>query len=234
MRNFLSIFAPTHRRTLLFAAGIVIIAVALLDWATKPYISLGFLYLFPLIIVGGFLSRTKIVGTALCCALLQELFSNLPENEALIRLVFSSAGFIGTGLLVSELVRNRRIVLRHVEELQSEAKLRQEAEQELQVLVESSPAAIITIDTTGTILLANQATRQLLAPDLETLRGQRIISYLPSLQIVIESQPSRSFRTTMQCKGTTQHWRGVPGRSVVLHLQYVVWSPSCGRGGGLV
>jgi two-component system sensor kinase FixL len=201
MKNLLSIFAPVHRTKLLIAAGLLVTIIATLDWATKPYISLGFLYLFPIIIVGGFLSRTQIVGTALACAVLQEVFSNLPENEALIRLIFSSAGFIGTGLLVSELVRNRRIVLQHVEELESEVKLRHDAEDQMQILVESSPAAIVTIDATGTILLANQAAQQLLAPDAPTLHGQKIVSYLPSLQTVVENQPSRLFRTTLQCKG---------------------------------
>jgi two-component system, LuxR family, sensor kinase FixL len=201
MNDLLSIFAPVNRTKLLVVAGLLVAAIAALDWATKPYISLGFLYLFPIILVGGFLSRTRIVCTALVCAVLQEIFSNLPKNEAFIRLIFSSAGFVGTGLLISELLRNRRIVFRHVEELQGEAKLRQDAEQELQILVESSPAAIITIDVTGTILLANQAAHQLLAPHEPTLRGQKIISYLPSLQTVVESQPSRSFRTALQCKG---------------------------------
>jgi two-component system sensor kinase FixL len=201
MKNLLSIFAPAHRTKLLIAAGVLVTAIAALDWATKPYISLGFLYLFPIIIVGGFLSRTQIVATALVCAFLQEFFSNLPQNEAFVRLIFSSAGFIGTGLLVSELVRNRRIVLQHVEELESEVKLRHDAEEQLQILVESSPAAIVTIDASGTILLANHAAQQLLAPDAPTLHGQKIISYLPSLQTAVESQLSRSFRTTLQCKG---------------------------------
>ena len=201
MKDPLSIFAPVNRTRLLVVAGLLIAAIAVLDWATKPYISLGFLYLFPIIIVGGSLSRKKIIGTALACAVLQEVFSNLPQNEALIRLIFSSAGFLGTGLLVAELVRNRRMALEHVEEVEAEAKLRQDAEQQMQMLVESSPAAILTIDGAGTILLANEAAHQLFAPDVPTLSGQEILSYLPSLQTVVESQPSRSFRTTLQCKG---------------------------------
>jgi len=55
-------------------------------------------------ILGGFLSRIQILGVALVCAVLQEAFSNLPENEAVVRLLFSSAGFVGTGLFVSELI----------------------------------------------------------------------------------------------------------------------------------
>lgn len=201
MADILSIYAPNNRARLLTVAAFFIAAIAILDWRTKPYLSLGFLYLFPIVIVGGFLTRTQIVVVALICAFLQEAFSNLPQNEALIRLIFSSAGFIGTGLLVAQLLHNRRIVLEHVTELENEMSLRHDAEEQLQILVESSPAAIVTIDATGTILLANQAARQLLAPDSSTLAGQKIAAYLPALQTAVESQPARSFRTNLQCKG---------------------------------
>jgi two-component system sensor kinase FixL len=201
MTDLAAIYSSANRTRLLIAAGILVSAIAALDWATKPYFSLGFLYLFPIIMVGGFLSRTQIVVAALACSVLQEAFSNLPENEALVRLILSSAGFIGTGLLVSELIRNRRIVLKHVEELEKEVRLRHDAEEQVQILVESSPAAIVTIDETGAILLANQAAQQLLAPSGEALRGKGINHYLPALQTAVESQPSRTFRTTLQCKG---------------------------------
>src|SRR5713226_6694896 len=201
MKGLLSIFAPANRTRLLTAAGLLIAAIAVADWLTRPYVSLGFLYLFPIIIAGGFLSRTQMIGVALVCAVLQEAFSNLPESEAIFRLLLTSAGFSGTGLFVSELLRNRRIVLEHVQKLESEVKLRRDAEDELQVLVESSPAAIVTIDTNGMILLANQAAQQLLAPGASSLKGQTINSYLPSLQTAVQTHPSRAFRTTLQCKG---------------------------------
>jgi len=201
MTDILSIYAPANRVKLLTVAGFLVAAIAILDWRTKPYLSLGFLYLFPIVIAGGFLSRTQIVVVALICAFLQEAFSNLPQNEAVIRLIFSSAGFIGIGLLVAQLVRNRRVVLQHVTELENEMNLRHDAEEQLHIFVESSPAAIVTIDATGTILLANQAAQQLLAPDSSSLRGGKIASYLPALQTAVESRPSRSFRTNLQCRG---------------------------------
>ena len=201
MTDILSIYAPANRVKLLTVAGFLVAAIAILDWRTKPYLSLGFLYLFPIVIAGGFLSRTQIVVVALICAFLQEAFSNLPQNEAVIRLIFSSAGFIGIGLLVAQLVRNRRVVLQHVTELENEMNLRHDAEEQLHIFVESSPAAIVTIDATGTILLANQAAQQLLAPDASSLRRRKIASYLPALQTAVESRPSRSFRTNLQCRG---------------------------------
>ena len=201
MWNLTSIYLEANRTKLLVIAGLSVTAIAVVDWLTKPYISLGFLYLFPIMIVGGYLSRKQIIGIALVCAYLQEAFSDLPGNEALVRLVFSSAGFIGTGLFISELLRNRRIVLKHIEELKDQVQLRQDAEEQLRMLVESSPAAIITIDSNGIILLANEAAQRLLAPETQPLRGQTIGSYLPSLQTAVQTHPSRVFRTTLQCRG---------------------------------
>jgi two-component system sensor kinase FixL len=201
MKHLLSIYAPANRAKLIVVAGLLISAIAVVDWATKPYISLGFLYLFPIMILGGFLPRTRILGVALVCAVLQEAFSNLPENEAVVRLLFSSAGFVGTGLFISELIRNRRIAMEHVEELEGQVKLREDAEEQLRSLVESSPAAIVTIDSGGNVLLANEAAQQLLAPEGRPLQGQEINSYLPALQTVLKTRPSRVFRTALQCTG---------------------------------
>jgi two-component system sensor kinase FixL len=201
MKDLLSVYAPANRMRMLVVASFLTAAIAAVDWWATHYISLGFLYLFPIIIVGGFLSRPQIVGVALVCAVLQEAFSNLPENEAVVRLVFSSVGFIGTGLFISEMVRNRRIVLKHVEELEDQVRLRRDLEEQLRALVESSPAAIVTIDSEGKIVLANEAANQLLAPGGPPLQGQAIRCYLPALQTVLKTQSSRAFRTTLQCTG---------------------------------
>jgi signal transduction histidine kinase len=201
MSDPLSIYRPANRSRLLALAALLIVTVALVDWSTAPFISLGFLYLFPIMLVGGFLPRLQIVGVALLCAALQEAFSNLPPHDAAVRLVMSCAGFAATGLFISELVRNRRMVSRHVEELEGQARLRRDAEEQLRVLIESSPAAIVTLDEHGDILLANEAAQELLAPAGPPLPGQPIGAYLPSLQAVVQAPPSRVFRTTFQCTG---------------------------------
>ncbi|HYY71974.1 MAG TPA: ATP-binding protein [Candidatus Bathyarchaeia archaeon] len=202
MRDPLAIFVPANRRKWLVTAGVFGAAIALLEWWTEPYISLGFLYLFPIMIAGGFLSRQEIVIVALLCAGLD--FSNLPKNEheRFVHLIFSSAGFMGTGLFISELGRNRRLALeRHADELADQVKRRQEAEERLDVLVESSSAAIVTIGSDGKILLYNEAAQRLMAPEAPPLRGQSISAYLPALQRAVETPSSTVFRTTMQCTG---------------------------------
>ena len=193
--------AIASRTTLLVLAALLVVALAVTDWLTKPYISIGFLYLFPIMIAGAFLSRGQTITVALVCAVLQEAFSNLPENEAIARLIFSSTGFVATGLLVAELVSNRRIALAHVVELEDQVRLRQDAEGELRILVESSPAAIVVVDSTGTILLANEAAEQVLAPGGAPVPGQSIHAYLPALQAAVQTHSSRFLRTAMQCRG---------------------------------
>jgi two-component system sensor kinase FixL len=199
--DILSIYTRADRRLLYLAATVLIAAIASTDWFTQPYISIGFLYLFPIMLISGVLTRWQIVCVAFACAILQEVFSNLPSSEAIVRLILSSAGFVGTGLFVFELTRNRRIAMQHLDELEGQIRLRQEAEEQLRVLVESSPAAILTVDSNGEILLANQAAQEILASGQGELKSQSIQKYLPALLIAARSRQSHPFRTTMQCCG---------------------------------
>jgi hypothetical protein len=113
--DVLSIYTRADRRLLILTATVLVAGIAFTDLFTKPYISIGFRYLFPIMLISGILPRWLIVCVALVSALLQEVFSNLPSSEVIVRLILSSAGFVGTGLFVFELVRNRRIVMRHLE-----------------------------------------------------------------------------------------------------------------------
>jgi PAS domain S-box-containing protein len=199
--NFSSIYSEANRRRFLGAAAILIVVIAVVDWQTKPFISIGFLYLFPILLVAGFLPRWQMTLVALVCAVLQELFSELPSNEAITRLLMASAGFVGTGLFVSEIIRNRQATLEHLKEPETQIGLRKEIEEQLQVLVESSPVAIVTIDSAGVVLLANEASQTLLAPGSATIVGQPIVEFLPALQAAVQTQRLRQFRTELRCRG---------------------------------
>jgi two-component system sensor kinase FixL len=195
------LYSRKNRTAFLIAAALLIVLIATIDWLTKPYISIGFLYLFPIMLIAGFLPRWQTTAVALLCALLQEVFSNLPSNEAITRLVMASFGFVGTGLFVSEIIRNRQIALEHIEEVETHSKLRQDAEEQLRILVESSPAAIVTIDASGQVLLANEAAQNLFAPGDISIAGQSIAEFLPALQSAVQTQGSREFRTELRCRG---------------------------------
>lgn len=200
MLDIFVIYSESNRRKNLLLAAALIVLVAIIDWRTKPYLSLGFLYLFPIMLVAGFLRRWQIVGLSLLCSGLQEIFSNLPTSAAIPRLAMVTVGYIGTGLFISELVAKRRLATKHVEDLEHQVRFRRDAEQQLEALIESSPAAIVTVDAGGRIERANQAAQQLLAPDAQPLPGQSISEFLPVLQTIVQTYQSRVFRTTMQCQ----------------------------------
>jgi len=63
-------------------------------------------------------------------------------DVSFIRLIFETLALAGCGLFVGEVLRNRRQSL--------------EAQERLRVLVETSPAAIVTVDERGFIELANR------------------------------------------------------------------------------
>src|SRR5215831_14037099 len=98
MPNILAVYAESNRRKNLLIAAILIVAIAMVDWRTLPYLSFGFLYLFPIMLVAGFLRRRQLVAVSLLCSALQELFSGLPITPAVIpRLAMVTAGYVGTG-----------------------------------------------------------------------------------------------------------------------------------------
>lgn len=204
MLDILAIYSESNRKRNLLVAAALIVAIAIVDWRTKPYLSLGFLYLFPIMLAAGFLKRWQIVGISLLCSGLQEVFSNLPTGAAIPRLAMVTVGYIGTGFFISELVSKRRLATKYVEDLENQVRFRRDAEQQLEALIESSPAAIVTVDSEGRIERGNQAAQQLLAPGGQPLRGQSISSFLPVLQTIVQTYRSRQFRTTLQCQGRRQ------------------------------
>src|ERR1700693_4284416 len=176
-----------NRTGVLLASAVLVVAIAAVDWWTKPYFSLGFLYLFPIMLAAGFLPRWAIVLLGLVCALLSERFSNLDPADAHIRLGFEALALCGCGLLTSEVLRNRR--------------LSQKAQERTRILVETSPAAILTVNEGGLIELANHAATELLAPPDGHLIGGPIAAFLPELHRALRPEEGPQFRASMQCRG---------------------------------
>ena len=179
------IWERRNRTAILLTSGVLVLAIALVDWWTKPYFSLGFLYLFPIMLAAGFLPRWAIVLLGIACAFLSERFSNLDPADAHIRLGFETLALCGCGLLTSEVLRNRRLSL--------------EAQERIRVLVETSPAAILTVNEGGLIELANQAAAELLLPRDGSLIGEPIAAFLPELHRALRPEEGPQFRASMQC-----------------------------------
>ncbi len=199
MWNLFQLYEPEHRRRSLWLATLLIVLVAVLDWRTKPFLSLGFLYIFPILILAGVLRRWQLGLVALGCAALQERFSNLPSQEAASRMLFTAVGLAGMGLFLAELVRNRKLTLEHMREVEAETRLRLDAEAHLHMVIETSPAAILMLDMEGGILQANQGACQLF--DEPVLAGRNVAEYLPTLASLAHRLARQAFRTSVQCRG---------------------------------
>jgi PAS domain-containing protein len=179
------VWEERNRTRVLLASGAIILALALVDWRTEPYVSLGFLYLFPIMLAAGFLPRWAIAFLGLACAVLSEVFSSL--DKSIIRLVFETLALAGCGLFVGELLRTRRLNL--------------EAQEKIRILVETSPAAVVTVNDQGFIELANRAAAELIAPHNGNLVGYPIAAFLPELHHALRREEGPQFRASMQCRG---------------------------------
>jgi PAS domain S-box-containing protein len=238
--NFLA-YAESHRLQVCLLAAAMVACVAWFDWLL-PDVSVGFLYLVPVLFSAAALNGAQIVALSLFLAYLRESFDPLQGGAstpfvmspsgwapgATGRLVVVSIGFVMTGFFVSELNQRRRLLAQHLRE-------REENEQRVRVLIETSPLAILTLDASGRIALANESARQLLAFDDEELQGQAVAPYLPILNRMLHSHHSGSnIRTSVECKGQRHNgdvflahvWLSTFRRSEGPGLAAVVWDAS--------
>ncbi len=179
------VWEERNRTPVLIASAGIILLVAVADWWTKPFVAFGVLYLFPIMLAARFLPRWVIALLGVACAVLSEVFSSLDRST--VRLGFETLALAGCGLFVSELLRNRRLTL--------------QGQERLKALVETSPAAIVTVDEHGIIELANHAAVDLMMPREGQLIGDPISAYLPELHHALRWEEAPQFRATMQCRG---------------------------------
>lgn len=193
-----------NKKIVIFRAAILILVVALIDWRTSNELPLGFLYLLPMLVVGRALDPWQIAIAAALCTFLTEVFDAFIWNlkNGITRDILYFFAFLCTGLFVCEINRSRRRAIENLHEIEIERDARRDAEEQLKALIESSPAAIITADSVGCILMANEAAYRMLALQPDTLHGKLIHHYFPSLVNVSRQEPTpRLFRTVMQSRG---------------------------------
>jgi two-component system sensor kinase FixL len=195
------------RTTLLLCSAILIAVIALVDWHFEDNISFGFLYLFPMLMVGGWLTRWQIAGVAALCTGLTEAFDPFPwaMPVGISRVILTFAAFFGAGYYGFGAARGRRLANLHLVEIQREVELRRKTEEQLEFLISSSPATIFTLDSNGKVLLANDAAHRLLGIEKGKLQGQPIAQFFPALASVPPSMDDAPvFRTEMECRGRRQ------------------------------
>lgn len=246
-------YAESHRPTVWVITGIMIALIAWGDWLL-PNVSIGFLYLFPVLFSAAALSGAQITALAVLCGYLREAFDPLQMAVAppgtFLPVVFNplhwvpgasgrlfvvTMGFAMTGFFVSELNQRRRLLEEHLKEREQQILLRQEAELQVRILIETSPLAILTLGGDGRVVLANESARELLDFGEEPLQGCQVELYLPTLYRMLGPHRSGSnIRTSVECRGqrrngdvflahvwlSTYHTSNGPG------LAAVVWDAS--------
>lgn len=203
-KEAVSAFLGARKSTILAVTAIAIALIATLDWHVGNTFSLGLLYILPMVLGALVLRPGEIALIALLCAFLRACF-DVPSThlELVLRFIFASLSYFISALLVTALVRNRQLVVENLRRVQMEQALRREAEEQLRVLAESSPAAIVTTDQRGVILAANKAAAGLFSvSEGESLHGRVITNYLPLLEGALRMDAAADgFRTAAQCYG---------------------------------
>lgn len=157
-----------------------------LEWYFDFDFSLGILYIFPVMIAATILTRSQIIVAAIFCAYTRGLFTaDETQLEHILRFCMAVIAYTGCGLLIYQIADSRRVVLKHYSRLRYEQQMRRRAQELLRLLAESSPAAILTVDSDGTILAANRAAENIFQP-AGPLSGQPVGRYMPVFQDALQ------------------------------------------------
>ncbi|MBI1358133.1 MAG: PAS domain S-box protein [Acidobacteria bacterium] len=195
-------FSDERRLPVVVVAASLVSLIAFADYEVKPNVSLGYLYMLPVLVSAGALRRWQLVLLAAVCAVLRERLGPFDDDDFFwTREVLVFVAFACSGLLTKELIERRRRSDEYSARLEAEIKLRRDAEEQLRILVESNPAAIFTVDSKLNILLANGAAGRLLGCPVDELAKRNLAEFLPDLRRVPLDSGKRFFRTNMECTG---------------------------------
>jgi len=185
-----------------FCGAVMIALIAITDWGVEFNATLGFLYLFPLVLLGMVLNWWQLILTALLCTVLSDRLDPFPTDLEFARDLLIFLTVATTGILSRGVAKGYRREMETLSRIESEIQARQAAEGQLEFLIESSPAAILTMSAGGEILLANPAAHRLLGVSPGFLPGKKIDRYVPDLGSVPPvDESARIFRTEMQTRG---------------------------------
>jgi two-component system, LuxR family, sensor kinase FixL len=180
-------------------ATILIALIAISDWQVEINATLGFLYIFPMMLLGTVLNWWQLLITALFCTFLSDRLDPFPmemesARDVLIFLTLAVTGFLSLGLTKTYRRERERFAAQRA------------AEEQLKFLIESSPAAILTMTADGEILLGNPAAHRLLGVAEGSLSGKKIARYIPALgSIPSVDNTTKIFRTEMQTRGQREN-----------------------------
>jgi two-component system, LuxR family, sensor kinase FixL len=195
--------------SVLAAAGLLISLIAVCDWRFVINATLGFLYIFPIAMLGTVMRIWQLLLVALFCMYLSMELDSFPMDSEVPRSILIFLTLATTGLLSRGIAKGYRSEMGSLARLKEEMAARQTevaarlaAEEQLEFLIQSSPAAILTMASDGQILLANPAAHLLLDVPEGRLVGRRIARYIPELgSIPSLDETTNIYRTEMQTRG---------------------------------
>jgi PAS domain S-box-containing protein len=188
-------------RDAVIGTAMLIAVIAFLDWLMLRNATIGFLYFLPLVFSATALAPQELLAFSLICAILKEQFSaDAWTVAALPRFTLSVIAFLGAAFFVRQTERLRREAMVNEMITADQIRRRIAAEQQLQSFVEGSPAAIVTTDSDGRIVLANEAAHEMLGFDSQSLPGRLIEDYLPTVG-TLRQTTARMVRTSIECTG---------------------------------
>src|SRR5579875_1452318 len=200
--------SSTWKRRLLIVAlaAIATLLLAWIDLRVHHNVPLGLLYLFPMALISTVTRRWEVLIAAALCTVVAEYADAFPWNtrQGVARDALYFIAYAAEGMYITEMLAKRRAERVHLDALTQEVAARKEAEEQLQLLVDCSSAAILTADEMGNIVQANQAAIRLFAPEEQgpaTLKGP-LAAFLPALaRAPLLAHDPKSLRTMLQCQG---------------------------------
>jgi len=179
------IWNDRNRIPVLRSSFAVLTGIAVVDWWTEPYFSLEFFYLFAIALAVRFPAAFGGRRARLRVRMAERGFQFPGLVEHVHSAGFEAPALSGVGLLIANLVHNRRLT--------------RQAEERLRVLVETNPAAIITADENGLIEWANRAATELIAPGETNLVGIPIATFFPELPSAWNGKEGPQLGGSAQC-----------------------------------
>ena len=226
----------TDFRPLTWAGIVLTVVIAIADWRVSG-VSLGYLYLVPILLLSGRLPSWGVPIYAVGCAVMAQLFApHAPLELQVTRFSIQISVFVVGGLLAARIDRNRRVTEIQYRELQRQIVLRQEAEEQWVSFINTSLAAILTTDGRGTILLANHSAGRMFAgAEGANIEGDNILTYLPFLVLPDSMQDAKlRLRTMLEGRALqkdrsifyAQVWVSCYQTSAGLRMSVIVWDAS--------
>lgn len=192
------------RILVLCAAAVAGLTLAERYQTTLP---VGLLFLVPLIAASAVVSRGIAMLLAVGVALEHEFFAPYAwDGMAWLRLPLTMLAYLLVAVFVVECFDGRRAINQLSQRIEKETQLRTDAERDIRAVIESTPAAILTVNSDARISMANLLARRMLGFIEGSPEGQEINNFIPILaKLLTDPQAGSRRRTVLDVFGRRQN-----------------------------